>query len=77
MQFYEGITFSLGGSFELMKKHSNKDFKQIVSVGGGAKNPDWLRMRADVLRHTCRHPGNRAGTCNERSAMIRAVGAGW
>ncbi|WP_423189081.1 xylulokinase [Alkalibacterium sp. f15] len=72
----EGITFSLRDSFELMKKHSNKEFKQIVSVGGGAKNPDWLQMQADIFNTPVVTLETEQGPAMG-SAMIAAVGAGW
>ena len=72
----EGITFSLRDSFELMKKHSNKEFKQIVSVGGGAKNPDWLQMQADIFDTPVVTLETEQGPAMG-SAMIAAVGAGW
>ena len=28
---------------------AGKEFATIVSVGGGAKNPDWLQMQADIF----------------------------
>jgi len=72
----EGITFSLRDSQELMKKYSNKTFDQIVSVGGGANNEEWLQMQADIFNapivtlETEQGPGMGA-------AMIAAVGTGW
>ena len=72
----EGITFSLRDSFELMKKHSNKAFTQIVSVGGGAKNPDWLQMQADIFNTTVVTLETEQGPAMG-SVMIAAVGAGW
>lgn len=72
----EGITFSLKDSYELMKKHSNKDFKQIVSVGGGAKNPDWLQMQADIFNAPVVTLETEQGPAMG-AAMIAAVGTGW
>lgn len=72
----EGITYSLRDSQEIMRTYFNKTFKQIVSVGGGAKNKDWLQMQADIFNtpvvtlETEQGPGMGA-------AMIAAVGAGW
>lgn len=72
----EGITYSLRDSQEIMRTYFNKSFKQIVSVGGGAKNKDWLQMQADIFNtpvvtlETEQGPGMGA-------AMIAAVGAGW
>jgi xylulokinase len=72
----EGITFSLKDSYELMKKHSSKEFSQIVSVGGGAKNPDWLQMQADIFNAPVVTLETEQGPAMG-AAMIAAVGAGW
>lgn len=72
----EGITYSLRDTQEIMRQYFNKKFKQIVSVGGGAKNKEWLQMQADIFNtpivtlSTEQGPGMGA-------AMIAAVGAGW
>jgi len=49
----EGITFSLRDSQELMRKHTKKRFSKIVSVGGGAKNTEWLKMLQFFEGVTC------------------------
>lgn len=72
----EGITFSLRDSFELMREHSGKEFKQIVSVGGGAKNPDWLQMQADIFNTPVVTLETEQGPAMG-AAMIAAVGTGW
>lgn len=72
----EGITFSLRDSFELIRAHSNKEFKQIVSVGGGAKNPDWLQMQADIFNTPVVTLETEQGPAMG-AAMIAAVGTGW
>src|SRR5699024_7076569 len=72
----EGITYSLRDSQEIMRKYFKKTFKQIVSVGGGANNKEWLQMQADIFNTpvvtlaTGQGPGM-------GDAMIAAVGAGW
>lgn len=72
----EGISFSLNDSLELMKTIANKKFDYIVSVGGGAKNSDWLQMQADIFNSKIvtleveQGPGIGA-------AMIAAVGVNW
>lgn len=59
-----------------MRNYSNKTFDQIVSVGGGAQNKEWLQMQADIFDtpvvtlSTEQGPGMGA-------AMIAAVGTGW
>lgn len=72
----EGITFSLRDSLELMKTYTDKTIEQVVSVGGGAKNKEWLQMQADIFNtpvtplETEQGPGMGA-------AMLAAVGTGW
>lgn len=71
----EGITFSLKDSQMVMNQAAKRQFKTIVSVGGGAKNPDWLQMQADIFDAeivtltTEQGPGMGA-------AMLAAIGSG-
>ena len=71
----EGITFSLKDSMSIMEGEG-LTFNKLVSVGGGAKNPDWLQMQADIFNlpvtvlTTEQGPGLGA-------AIVAAVGAGW
>ena len=44
----EDVKYTMRDSQEIMRTYFNKSFKQIVSVGGGAKNKDWLQMQADI-----------------------------
>lgn len=72
----EGITFSLRDSLELMREYTDKTIEQVVSVGGGAKNHEWLQMQANIFNtpvtplETEQGPGMGA-------AMLAAVGTGW
>lgn len=72
----EGITFSLKDSQRLMEEIAGKKFKQIVSVGGGAKNQDWLQIQADVFNAEilCLTVEEGPGL---GAAMLAAVGVGW
>lgn len=72
----EGITFSLKDSQNLMEEIAGKKFKQIVSVGGGAKNQDWLQMQADIFNAeiSCLTVEEGPGL---GAAMLAAVGVGW
>lgn len=45
----EGITFSLNESIEIFRE-KGKEIDTIVSIGGGAKNPAWLQMQADIFQ---------------------------
>ncbi len=72
----EGITFSLKDAQSLMTEVAGKTFTRIVSVGGGAKNKDWLQIQADVFNAEIvtlkaeQGPGLGA-------AMLAALGLGW
>lgn len=43
----EGITFSLNESVEIFRE-SGKKIDSIISIGGGAKNEEWLQIQADI-----------------------------
>lgn len=45
----EGITFSLKDSQQIMEQERKQKFQKLISVGGGAKNPIWLQMQADIF----------------------------
>ena len=72
----EGITFSLKDSQKLMEKHTGKVFEKIVSVGGGAKNPTWLQMQADIFDTTIVTLSTEQGP-GMGAAMLAAMGQGW
>ncbi|EOT41759.1 xylulokinase [Enterococcus columbae] len=72
----EGITFSLKDSQMIMEQAKQKKFKKLISVGGGAKNPDWMQMQADIfdaeMIRLSVEQGPGLGAC-----MIAAMGLGW
>jgi xylulokinase len=72
----EGITFSLKDSMEIMRKDAGKKFERIVSVGGGAKNKDWLQIQANIFNSKIVTLGVEQGA-SLGAAMIAAVGVGW
>ena len=71
----EGITFSLNESIDIFRENG-KEIDTIVSIGGGAKNEDWLQIQADIFDakivrlETEQGPGMGA-------AMLAAYGCGW
>lgn len=71
----EGITFSLKDSQEIMSRKGNQ-FKRLISVGGGAKNSDWLQMQADILDTEIHSLAVEQGPC-AGACMIAALGCGW
>lgn len=72
----EGITFSLKDSQVMMETVAGRHFDRIVSVGGGAKNPDWLQMQADIFNATIVNLTVEQGP-GLGAAMLAAIGAGW
>lgn len=71
----EGITFSLNESVDLFRA-AGKSVDTIVSIGGGAKNPGWLQMQADIFRANVVALENEQGP-GLGAAMLAAVGSGW
>ncbi|MDR0646025.1 MAG: xylulokinase [Elusimicrobiota bacterium] len=72
----EGIVFSLKDSMGLMNRYADKKFERVISVGGGAKNKDWLQMQADIFNSKITTLRNEQGP-SLGAAMIAAVGIGW
>lgn len=72
----EGITFSLKDSQVLMEEKAGKTFKKIISVGGGAKNKEWLQMQADIFDASIVTMETEQGPAMG-AAMIAAVGINW
>src|SRR5699024_3427962 len=71
----EGITFSLNESIEIMRKNG-KDISRVVSIGGGAKNSQWLQIQADVFDAEVMTRTEEQGPAYG-AAMIGAVGEEW
>ncbi|QIK70292.1 xylulokinase [Erysipelothrix sp. HDW6C] len=72
----EGITYSLKNAYDIMKKHKKTDFKRIISVGGGAKNKEWLQIQADVFNLPVATLEVEEGPALG-AAMLAALGADW
>ncbi len=70
----EGITFSLRDTLEIFRA-SGKDINEIISIGGGAKNPLWLQMQADIFNATIYKLQNEQGP-SIGACMIALVGSG-
>ena len=69
----EGIIFSLRDSLEIFRA-SGKDITEMISIGGGAKNPAWLQMQADIFNTTIYKLKNEQGP-SIGACIIAAVGA--
>ncbi|KGR89411.1 xylulose kinase [Ureibacillus massiliensis 4400831 = CIP 108448 = CCUG 49529] len=70
----EGITFSLRDTLEIFRS-SGKDIRDIISIGGGAKNPQWLQMQADIFNANIYQLQNEQGP-SIGACMIALVGSG-
>lgn len=71
----EGITFSLNESVDMFRS-AGKTVDKIVSIGGGAQNPDWLQMQADIFNAEVVSLENEQGP-GLGAAMLAAYGCGW
>ena len=71
----EGITFSLNESVDMFRQ-AGKTVDTIVSIGGGAQNPVWLQMQADIFNADVVSLENEQGP-GLGAAMLAAYGCGW
>jgi len=71
----EGITFSLNESVAMFRE-AGKTVDTIVSIGGGAQNPVWLQMQADIFDAKVVALQNEQGP-GLGAAMLAAYGCGW
>lgn len=71
----EGITFSLNESIQIFRDNG-KTIDTIVSIGGGAKNKDWLQMQADIFDAKIIRLASEQGP-GMGAAMLAAYGCGW
>ncbi|QAY68081.1 xylulokinase [Paenibacillus protaetiae] len=71
----EGITFSLHESVDMFRQ-AGKTVDKIVSIGGGAQNPVWLQMQADIFGAEVVALENEQGP-GLGAAMLAAYGCGW
>jgi len=71
----EGVAFGLRDSFELMKSAGLKGIDHVRITGGGAKNPLWLQIIADVLNTKIFTVDSEEGAAFG-AALLAATGAG-
>ncbi|MDC3416067.1 xylulokinase [Aquibacillus salsiterrae] len=71
----EGITFSLNESIEIFRGNG-KQIDEIYSIGGGAKNKEWLQMQADIFNAKIIKLTSEQGP-GMGAAMLAAYGCGW
>ena len=71
----EGVAFGVRDNFELMKKAGLAEITQVRITGGGAKNPIWRQIIADVLNVEIVTIGSEEGAAFG-TALLAATGAG-
>ncbi|CDN44318.1 MULTISPECIES: xylulokinase [unclassified Paenibacillus] len=71
----EGITFSLNETLH-MYREAGKEMSAVISIGGGARNPLWLQIQADIFRVPVTALANEQGP-GMGAAMLAAAGCGW
>ncbi|WP_042352482.1 xylulokinase [Bacillus massiliigorillae] len=71
----EGITFSLNESIHIFRENG-KVIDTIYSIGGGAKNEEWLQMQADIFNSKIVKFSTEQGP-GMGAAMLAAYGCGW
>lgn len=71
----EGIVYSLKDSMEIMTS-LDKKIENIISVGGGAKNNNWIQIQADIFGVPITTLTNEEGPA-QGAAMIAAIGLNW
>lgn len=71
----EGITFSLNESIQIFREN-DKTIDTIISIGGGAKNEEWLQMQADIFNAKIIRLSSEQGP-GMGAAMLAAYGCGW
>lgn len=71
----EGIVFSFADILAIYAANG-KQFKQLVSIGGGAKSPLWMQMQADIFNLDIVRLESEQGP-GMGAAMLAAVGCGW
>ena len=71
---YEGISFGLNDSFEILKE-MNIPIKEAIATGGGAKSPFWKQMLADITGIVHTTVENDEGP-SYGAALLAGVGCG-
>src|SRR5699024_2013183 len=68
-------TFSLNESIHNFRRHGKK-IDTVVSIGGAAKNEDWLQIQADIFNAKVVKLSSEQGP-GMGAAMLAAYGCNW
>jgi xylulokinase len=71
----EGITFSLNETIEIFRE-KGKDIQCIYSIGGGAKDKEWLQIQADIFNAKIIRLQSEQGP-GMGAALLAGYGLGW
>jgi xylulokinase len=70
----EGLTFELRTNLDLLRD-AGVDIAELHAVGGGARSPLWLQLKADICRLPLRLPGVTEAACLG-AALLAGAGVG-
>jgi xylulokinase len=70
----EGLCFELRVNIDLLRG-AGVDVSELHAVGGGARSPLWLQLKADICQTPLRVPGVTDAACLG-AALLAGVGAG-
>src|SRR5699024_8035253 len=71
----EGITFSLNESISIFRD-KGENIDTMISIGGGAKSEEWLKIQADIFDAKIIKLSNEQGP-GLGAAMLAAYGCNW
>ncbi|MYL32157.1 xylulokinase [Pontibacillus yanchengensis] len=71
----EGVTFSLREALDILRE-SNHEINHIYSIGGGAKNDNWLQIQANIFDASIQKLENEHGP-SLGAAILASYGVGW
>ncbi|WP_175615051.1 xylulokinase [Piscibacillus halophilus] len=71
----EGITFSLNETIEMFRERG-KTIDTVISIGGGAKNREWLQIQADIFNAKIVRLTSEQGP-GMGAALLAGYGLGW
>ena len=72
----EAVGYSVAQQVRIMESHPEARVDRIIAVGGGAQNPIWLQIIADILGKPVSTPKETVGACYG-DALMAALGVKW
>ena len=72
----EAVGYSVAQQVRIMESHPEARVERIIAVGGGAQNPIWLQIIADILGKPVSTPKETVGACYG-DALMAALGVRW